>query len=327
MAQIFAYIVHRGGVVDDSAVELAAAARKIDPSATPTALVAGWGAELDGVCETLRASYGEVWRVANQALAYPNAELIRQALLKVVPSGCIVLVSHAHFGIDLSPGLSIKLNSSYVSDVLGIDGIDGNWLKVIRQEFGGQVSAHMRCDVSSGAVINIRPGAFKPQDGAPVSGIVVDKSADVGTLAAGRRYLETVVAEAGDVDITKHAVLVSVGRGIQEKENIPIAEELADALGAAVSCSRPVVDAKWLPKSRQVGSSGQTVKPKVYMACGISGSFQHLAGLKGSPFIIAINKNPKAPIFQVADVGIVADMLEFLPELTNKIREAKGAAV
>ena len=96
-----------------------------------------------------------------------------------------------------------------------------------------------------------------------------------------------------------------------------IAQDLADALGAAVSCSRPVVDAKWMEKSRQVGSSGQTVKPKVYLACGISGSFQHLAGIKGNPFIVAINKNPKAPIFRVADVGIVADILEFLPELTN----------
>jgi electron transfer flavoprotein alpha subunit len=129
--------------------------------------------------------------------------------------------------------------------------------------------------------------------------------------------------EAGDVDITKEAVLVSVGRGIQEKDNISIAEELAEAMGAVVSCSRPVVDAKWLAKSRQVGSSGQTVKPKVYLACGISGSFQHLAGLKGNPFIVAINKNPKAPIFQVAEVGIVTDMLEFIPELTNKVREAK----
>ncbi len=327
MARIFAYIVHKGGIADDTAAELVAAAKKIDASAAPTAIVTGCGADLDAVCETLRTSYAEVWKIANQALAYPNAELIRQVLVKVVPSGSIVLVPHAHFGIDLSPGLSIKLNSAYVSDVLSIDGIDGNWLKVVRQEFGGQVSAHVRCDVSSGAVINVRPGAFKPQDSAPANGIVVDKSAEVGTLAAGRRYLETVVAEAGDVDITKHAVLVSVGRGIQEKDNIAIAEELAEALGAAVSCSRPVVDAKWLPKSRQVGSSGQTVKPKVYMACGISGSFQHLAGLKGSPFIIAINKNPKAPIFQVAEVGIVADMLEFLPELTNKIREAKGAAV
>ena len=198
-------------------------------------------------------------------------------------------------------------------------------LKVVRQEFGGQVSTHVRCDISSGAVINLRPGAFKPVESAAANGAIVDKSAEVGALTAGRRYLETVVAEAGDVDITKEPVLVSIGRGIQEQDNVAIAQELADALGAVVSCSRPVVDAKWLPKSRQVGSSGQTVKPKIYLACGISGSFQHLAGLKGNPFIVAINKNPKAPIFQVADVGIVADMLEFLPELTNKVREAKGA--
>jgi len=159
-----------------------------------------------------------------------------------------------------------------------------------------------------------------------VSGTVVDKSADVGALSAGRRYLETVIAEAGDVDITKHNILVSIGRGIQEKDNVAIAQELADALGAAVSCSRPVVDAKWMEKSRQVGSSGKTVKPKVYIACGISGACQHLAGIKGSPFLIAINKNPKAPIFQVADVGIVDDLLEFLPELTNKVRELRSAA-
>jgi electron transfer flavoprotein alpha subunit len=327
MARIFAYIVHKGGVADDSAVELAAAARKIDAAASPTAIVTGWGADVDAVCEAVRTSYAEVWKVANQELAYPNAELIRKALVKVLPAGSIVLVPHAHFGIDLSPGLSAKLNAAYVSDVLGIEGTKGAWLKVVRQEFGGQVSAHVKCDTSSGAVINIRPGAFKPQDIDPVNGVVVDKSADVGELTAGRRYLETVAAEAGDVDITKHAVLVSVGRGIQEKDNIAIAEELAEVLGAAVSCSRPVVDAKWLPKSRQVGSSGQTVKPKVYMACGISGSFQHLAGIKGNPFIIAINKNPKAPFFQVADVGVVADILEFLPELTSKIREARGASV
>jgi len=183
------------------------------------------------------------------------------------------------------------------------------------------VSAHVRCDISSGAVINIRPGAFKPLERAPASGAVVDKSSGVGSLSSGRRYLETVAAETGDVDISKQPVLVSIGRGIQEQENVSIAQELADAMGAAVSCSRPVVDAKWMEKSRQVGSSGQTVTPKVYLACGISGSFQHLAGIKGNPFIVAINKNPKAPIFQVADVGIVDDMLEFLPELTSKIRE------
>jgi electron transfer flavoprotein alpha subunit len=285
MPRIFAYICHRNGVADDSATELLAAAKKIDP------------------------------------LDYPNAELARKALVKTLPPGSIILVPHDHFGIDLSPGLSIKLNAAFVSDVVEIEGIDRDFLKVVRQELGGQVSAHVSCDISAGAVVTIRPGAFKPWESAPVNGFVVDKSAMVGSLAAGRRYLQTIVAEAGDIDITKHNVLVSIGRGIQEKDNVAIAQELADAIGGAVSCSRPVVDAKWLEKSRQVGSSGKTVKPKVYLACGISGSFQHLAGIKGNPFIVAINKNPKAPIFQVADVGIVDDILEFLPEMTNKVRE------
>jgi electron transfer flavoprotein alpha subunit len=326
MARIFAYIAHKGGVPDDTAAELIAAAKKIDAAASPTAIVLGWGAEMDAVCASLRASYKEVWGIAHETLAYPNAELIRKALVKVVPPGSIVLVPHEHFGIDLAPGLSIKLNSAFVSDVLAIEGVEGSDLKVVRQEFGGQVSAHVRCDISSGAVVTARPGAFKPLESAAVNGTVVDRSAEVGVLTAGRRYLETVVAEAGDVDITKYNVLVSIGRGIQEKDNVAMAQELADALGAAVSCSRPVVDAKWLEKSRQVGSSGKTVKPKVYLACGISGSFQHLAGIKGSPFLIAINKNPRAPIFQVADVGIVDDILEFLPELTSKVREMRRVA-
>ncbi len=326
MARIFAYIVHKRGAADDSAFELVAAARKIDPAASPTAILTGWGADLDAACDAVRASYAETWKIANEALAYPNAELVRKALVKVLPSNTIVLLPHQHFGMDLAPGLSIKMDSAFVSDVLDIAGVEGAALKVVRQEFGGQVSAHVRCDISSGAVVTIRPGAFKPLEGAPISGVVVDKSSDLGALASGRRYLETVIAEAGDVDITKYNVLVSIGRGIQEKDNVAIAQELADALGAAVSCSRPVVDAKWMEKSRQVGSSGKTVKPKVYLACGISGSFQHLAGIKGSPFLIAINKNAKAPIFQVADVGIVDDILEFLPELTNKVRELRKVA-
>jgi len=325
MTRIFAYIAHKGGVMD-TAFELATAARKIDSSAQLTAVVTGSGAELDAVCASLQPFYGEIWKVANDALSYPNAELIRKAVVKIVPPGSLVLVAHEHFGIDLAPGLSINLNAAYVSDVLGIEGLEGASLKVVRHEFGGQVSTHVKCDISSGAVITVRPGAFKPLEKSGVSGLVVDRSLDVGALSAGRRYLETIAAEAGEVDITKHTVLVSVGRGIQEKDNISIAHDLAEAMGAAVSCSRPVVDAKWLEKSRQVGSSGKTVKPKVYLACGISGAFQHLAGLKGSPYIIAINKNPKAPIFQVADVGIVDDILEFLPELTNKVREMHSVA-
>jgi electron transfer flavoprotein alpha subunit len=323
--RVFTYIVHKGGVADDTAGELAAAARKIDAAQPATAIVTGWGADLDTVCNSLRDSYAVIWKIARENLAYPNAELVRQALAKVLPADCILLVPHAHFGVDLSPGLSVKMNAAYVSDVVQIDGHEGPFLKLVRQEFGGQVSTHVRCDISSGAVVNIRPGAFQAAESAPAEGTVVDKSSEAGELAAGRRYLETVVAETGDVDISKQTVLVSVGRGIQEKDNVAIAEELAEAMGGAVSCSRPVVDAKWMAKSRQVGSSGQTVKPKVYLACGISGSFQHLAGIKGNPFIVAINKNPKAPIFRVADVGIVDDILEFLPAMTAKVRERSHA--
>jgi electron transfer flavoprotein alpha subunit len=208
-----------------------------------------------------------------------------------------------------------------VPDVVEISSVDGASLTAVRQEFGGQIHAHVRCDISTGAVLNIRPGAFRPEAGAAANGAVVDKSPEIGQLSSRRRFVETIASEAGDVDITKEPVLVSIGRGIGESENVVIAEELAEAMGAAVSCSRPVVDAKWLDKSRQVGSSGQTVRPRVYLACGISGSFQHLAGIKGNPFLVAINKNPKAPIFQVADVGIVDDLLEFLPALTERVRE------
>ncbi len=326
MTRIFAYIAHKGDVVDDSAAELAVAARRIDSAAPLTAIIAGFGADLDAACKAIPAGYTDIWKIANPALAYPNAELIRKALVKIVPPGSVVLVTHDHFGIDLSPGLSIKLNAAFVSDVVSIESMEANALRVVRQEFGGQVSTHVRCDISSGAVINVRPGAFKAGTAAAATIAVIDKSAEIGALSAGRRYLETVVAEAGDVDITKQEVLVSIGRGIGEQDNVAIAQELADALGAAVSCSRPVVDAKWLPKSRQVGTSGKTVKPKVYLACGISGSFQHLAGIKGNPLLVAINKNPRAPIFHAATVGIVDDLLEFLPVLTGKVRELKKAA-
>jgi len=321
MAQIFAYILHKDGVVDDTALELAAAAKKIDAGATPNAIVVGAGDTLDGVCNDMAASYGEVWKVASDALAYPDAEMARKLLAGILPADSIVLFAHEHFGMDLAPGLSVKLDAAFVPDVVDIEGADGSNLKLVRQEFGGAVSAHVTCDASQGAVMTLRPGVFAADESKNAGGQVVDKSAEAGDFTAARKFLEIVEAEAGDVDITKSEVLVSCGRGIEDEENLEIAFDLAKAMGADVSCSRPIVDAKWLPKARQVGTSGQTVKPKVYMACGISGSFQHMGGIKGNPFIIAINKNAKAPIFQVADVGIVTDMLDFLPELTEKIEE------
>ena len=319
--QVFAYITYKEGVADDTALELVSAAHKIFPDAPVTAVVTGSGAHLDAVCNEMTASYDEVWKFDNEALAYPNAEAIRRLLVNSLPQDAVLLVPHDTFGMDLSPGLAVKLDSAFVSDAVDFEGWQDDTLKVVRQEYSGQVSTHVTSDISAGAVINVRPGVFQPDESKSAQGKVVDRSADAGDLAVGRRFLEIVEAEVGDVDITKEDILVSVGRGIEDQDNIEIAEELAEAVGGVVSCSRPIVDAKWLEKSLQVGTSGQTVKPKVYLALGISGSFQHLGGLKGNPFIVAVNKNPKAPIFQVADVGVVDDLLDFVPVLTEKIQE------
>ncbi|MBU1341066.1 MAG: electron transfer flavoprotein subunit alpha/FixB family protein [Proteobacteria bacterium] len=321
MTQIFAYIPFKDGAAEDVALEYPSAAKKIDASASLTAVVTGSGADLDKVANDMTAIYSQVIKIDNAELAYPNADVVRKALVNIIPSDAIFLVAHNTFGMDLAPGLSVKMESAYAADIVDFEGIDGTTLKAVRQELGGAVSTHVAIDISSGAVMTVRPGSFAPVEPGSASGSVIDKSGDAGDLSAKRKFLEIVEAEVGDVDITKSDVLVSIGRGIEEQENIEIAQELAEAMNAVVSCSRPIVDAKWLEKSRQVGTSGQTVKPKVYMAMGISGSFQHLGGVKGNPFIVAVNKNPKAPIFQVADVGIVQDILEFMPSLTEAIND------
>jgi len=325
--QVFAYIIHKNGVVDDTALEMITAAGKINTDASVTAVIAGSGAELDGVCKDVASFFAEVWKIDNEALSYINAEVIRPMLTRILPEEGIVLIPHEHFGMDLAPGLSVKLDATYLPDAVDFEGIEDGKLKAVREEYGGQVSAHVLCDISQGAVITIRPGSFKADESKSAGGNIIDKTAEAmedGFADGVRRFLEIVEAEVGDVDITKSDVLVSVGRGIEDEDNLEIVFDLAEAMGADVSCSRPIVDAKWLEKSRQVGPSGQIVKPKVYMALGISGSFQHLGGLKGAPFVVAINKNPKAPIFQAADVGIVDDILDFVPELTDRINEIKG---
>ena len=328
MAQtVFSYILHQDGKIDDTAFELISAAKKIVPDATAIAIAMGSGSELEAACNELSASYPEIWKIDDEALSYPNAEIIRGLLSRIIPQGSIVLVPHEHFGMDLSPGLSIKLDTSFLPDAVDFEGTEDGKLKVIREEYSGQVSTHMLCDIAQGAVITVRPGVFQADESKGESGTVVDKTADAlqeGLPGQSRRFLEVVEAEVGDVDITKSEILVSVGRGIEDEENLEMVNELAETMGGDVSCSRPIVDAKWMEKSRQVGTSGQTVKPKVYLALGVSGSFQHMGGIKGAPYVIAVNKNPKAPIFQQADVGVVADILEFIPMLTDKVKEAKG---
>ncbi|WP_236026085.1 electron transfer flavoprotein subunit alpha/FixB family protein [Geomonas azotofigens] len=317
MAQVFAYLTHSNGVLDDAALELATAAKAIS-SSPATAIVAGHG--VDAVAASAASIFEKVIKVDHAALSYPNAEVVRKALVAVIPQGSVVLFAHSTFSMDCAPGLSIKLGASFVADIVGIEGVEGSSLKVVRQELGGEVSTHVDVDISAGSVVAVRPGTFAPDEGKGAQGSVTDRSADLGDLSCERKFIEVQTPEAGDVDITKAEILISIGRGIEDEENIQLAMELKEAIGkgAEVSCSRPIVDAKWLEATRQVGTSGCTVKPKVYLACGISGSFQHMGGIKGG-YIVAINKNPNAPIFQVADVGVVANIVEFLPVLTEKI--------
>jgi electron transfer flavoprotein alpha subunit len=325
--QIFVYIAHKDGVADDTVLEMITAAKKLDSDASVTGIAIGAGADLEAVCNEAATTYGEVWKIDNEALSYPNAEVYRGLLARIIPQGSIFLAPNDTFGIDLMPGLSIALDTVFLADVVDFEGIEGDQLKAVRQEYSGMVSTHVHCDISGGATITTRPGVFAADESKGASGQVTDKTAEAiegGLAGDARRFLEIVEAEAGEVDITKEEVLVSVGRGIEDEDNLEIAFDLAKAMGAEVSCSRPIVDSKWLEKARQVGTSGQTVKPKVYMALGISGSFQHLGGLKGSPFIVAVNKNTKAPIFQVAEVGVEADILDFMPALTEKVNEIKG---
>jgi electron transfer flavoprotein alpha subunit len=325
--RVFSYIIHKEGMVDDTALELVSAAKRLGLDTPATAVVAGTGPELDAVCNAMAASYSEVWKIDHETLVYINAEVLRGLLARILPANGIVLLPHEHFGMDLAPGLSIKLDAAYLPDALDFEGLEDGQLKAVREEFSGQVSTHVRCDIAQGAVITVRPGAFKADESRELQGQIVDKSSAAvagGIPGNNRRYIETLAAEVGDVDITKSEILVSVGRGIEDEDNMEIVFDLAEAMGGDVSCSRPIVDAKWLEKSRQVGTSGQTVKPKVYLALGISGAFQHLGGIKGAPFIVAVNKNAKAPIFQAADVGVVADIIDFVPELTDKIKEMKG---
>jgi electron transfer flavoprotein alpha subunit len=324
MAPMIAYILHKNGVIDDTALELKSAAEMLEPEAVPVAVVMGSKKDVEGVCQEAARSFATVWKVENEALSYPNAEVIRPMLSRILPKGSIVLMPHEHFSMDLAPGLSICQEAAYLPDAVGLEAREGQRLRAVREEFNGMVRTHVVCDVTQGAVITLRPGAFTPNERKDQSGQIIDKTPEAfqeRAPAPPRRFIELVEAEAGDVDITKSEVLVSVGRGIEEQENLEIIHELGKVMGADVSCSRPIVDAKWMEKSRQVGTSGKTVKPKVYLALGISGSFQHLGGIKGSPFMVAVNKNPKAPIFQVADVGVVADILDFVPKLSEKIGE------
>jgi electron transfer flavoprotein alpha subunit len=216
------------------------------------------------------------------------------------------------------------LNVPLATDLIDL-GFESDAFKVTRQVYGGKVNAKATARKAETYIATIRQATFQPKKPEPpANGTIIGTPSPLTGDVAEKRFLQYVLPPPGGVDITAAEKLVGIGRGIKDVANIPQVEELAKSIGAVLSCSRPIVDKGWLPTDRQVGTSGKTVKPKLYLALGISGAFQHILGMKSSDLIIAVNKDPKAPIFNFANYGIVEDMFKIVSPLKNKINEVRA---
>jgi electron transfer flavoprotein alpha subunit len=233
------------------------------------------------------------------------------------------MMGHTSYGIELAPRLATTLNTPLATDCIDL-GFEGDTLAVTRQMYGGKVNVKAIARKAETYMATIRQATFTPKKPEPpANGQITETPSPLTEEIAEKRFIQYVLPPPGGVDITAAEKLVGVGRGIKDQANMPIMEELAKTIGAVLACSRPIVDKGWLPNDRQVGSSGKTVKPKLYIAIGISGAFQHVLGMKSSDLIIAINKDPNAPIFSFANYGIVEDLFKIVPSLKNKVYELK----
>jgi len=237
----------------------------------------------------------------------------------------LVLMPHTYQVRDFAPKLATALGRALVSDCTGYKK-EGDKLLFVRQMFQGKFSADVAFAGEPPHFATFQTGAFRGDQveagtsPAPVETVQADVPASALRNKPGEVFKEAKQA----VDLTQAEIIVAVGRGIKEEKNLAIAKQLAEALGGEIAASRPICDAGWLPMDRQIGSSGQTVAPKLYVALGISGAIQHIVGMKGSHTIVAINKDSEAPIFEVADIGIVGNLFEVIPPLVEEIKKAKG---
>lgn len=322
MKEIIVVAEHRRGKLRDVTWEMLSKGRQLAETLGAEINVALLGKGVTPLAEALRPKSNKVFLIEDERLEDFNSETYENVLMQLMTERTpfLTLIGHTAMGMDLAPGLAFRLKTALATDCIGIEPKNDTFL-VTRQLYGGKVNAEVSFLRKGPFMLTVRPGTFPVLERDSLSGGIVPLAFPLSDESLAKRFLQYVEAAVGEVDITKADILISVGRGIKEATNMPIVKELADALGGVLSCSRPVVDKKWLPKDRQVGTSGKTVKPKVYIAIGISGAFQHVAGIKGARTIIAINKDPRAPIFSVAQYGIVADLFKIVPVLTEK---AKG---
>lgn len=250
--------------------------------------------------------------------AYASA--LRQLLAQAQPE--YVLLPHTYQVRDFLPKLATALGSVAVSDVVA-HRVDAGALVLVRQLFQGKINSDVRFSGAAPHFASLQAGAYRADQVVEGTAAVEAFTPAIAPADVRTRPQERFRESARAVDLGAADLIVAVGRGIKEAENIALIQELATAMGAELAASRPICDAGWLPMERQVGSSGQTVGPKMYMAIGISGAIQHLVGMKGSRIIVAVNKDPNAPIFEVADYGIVGDLFQVVPELIDAVKKAK----
>jgi electron transfer flavoprotein alpha subunit len=248
--------------------------------------------------------------------------VLEQLIRKLDPS--FVVFPHTYQVRDFAPRLATRFGQVLLADLVGLRK-DGDGFVFVRQLFQGKLNADYRHAASGPCFLSVQAGAFRAEALESGSAAVEVFTPQLDAAAIRNKPAAPFREAAQTVDLGSAPIIVSVGRGIKEQDNLPIIEELATALGAELAASRPICDNGWLPMERQVGSSGQTVSPKLYLAVGISGAIQHLVGMKGSKTVVAINKDENAPIFEVADYGIVGDLFEVVPALTEAVKKAKAS--
>ncbi|MEO0096356.1 MAG: electron transfer flavoprotein subunit alpha/FixB family protein [candidate division WOR-3 bacterium] len=325
MAEIFTLVEHRQGTIRDITFELLTLGRRIAQSLNTKCTAILLTDDAEKFINQIKTQADRIIVMENGLFKDFNAEVYQIALAEIFKkeSPFLVIIGHTAMGMDLGPALATNLNIPFSTDCLDVQVVD-NKLRVIRSMYDGKLNAKILLKDNPSYLITYRSGSI-PVEMASLNAEVVKMETPISAQPEYRRFIEYIEAAVGAVDITKADVIVSVGRGIKDKANLPIIEDFAKAIGGVIGCTRPVVDAGWLPKEHQVGSSGKTVKPKLYIALGISGAFQHLMGMKNSDTIIAVNKDPNAPIFNEADYGIVEDLFKVVPVLKNKILELKQA--
>ncbi|WP_107572340.1 electron transfer flavoprotein subunit alpha/FixB family protein [Clostridioides difficile] len=328
MGNVLVVIEQRENVIQTVSLELLGKATEIakDYDTKVSALLLG--SKVEGLIDTL-AHYGadEVIVVDDEALAVYTTEPYTKAAYEAIKAAdpIVVLFGATSIGRDLAPRVSARIHTGLTADCTGLAvAEDTKLLLMTRPAFGGNIMATIVCKYFRPQMSTVRPGVMKKNEPDETKEAVINRfKVEFNDADKLVQVVEVIKEAKKQVKIEDAKILVSAGRGMGGKENLDILYELAEIIGGEVSGSRATIDAGWLDKARQVGQTGKTVRPDLYIACGISGAIQHIAGMEDAEFIVAINKNPEAPIFKYADVGIVGDVHKVLPELISQLSVAK----